>query len=60
MPQAYSSLKNWQFMRDNWLYNRIFASHVNIVEHCCETWNRLMDQSWLIMATGRRKWARRL
>jgi hypothetical protein len=26
----------WQFMRDNWLSNRIFTSHDNIVDHCCE------------------------
>jgi transposase len=24
----------WQFMRDNWLSNRIFAFHDNIVDHC--------------------------
>ena len=26
----------WQFMRDNWLSNRIFTSYDNIVDHCCE------------------------
>ena len=34
----------WQFMRDNWLSNRIFTSHDNIVDLCCEAWNRLIDQ----------------
>lgn len=24
----------WQFMRDNWLSNRVFASHDNIVDLC--------------------------
>jgi transposase len=24
----------WQFMRDNWLSNRVFTSYANIVDHC--------------------------
>jgi transposase len=48
----------WQFMRDNWLSNRVFKSHENIVEHCCEAWNMLVDQPWRIMTIGRRQWAR--
>ncbi|MDR7154328.1 hypothetical protein J2W40_001140 [Sphingobium xenophagum] len=38
--------------------NRIFTSHDNIVDLCCEAWNRLIDQPWRIMTIGRRKWAR--
>jgi transposase len=26
----------WQFMRDNWLSNRVFTSYDDIVDHCCE------------------------
>ena len=48
----------WQFMRDNWLSNRVFTSHENIIDHCCEAWNKLIDQPWRIMTIGRRKWAR--
>src|SRR5438128_8878842 len=32
----------WQFMRDNWLSNRIFKSYDDLVDHCCETWNKLV------------------
>ena len=49
----------WQFMRDNWPSNRIFTFHDNIVGHCCEAWNKLVDQPWRIMTIGRHKWARR-
>ena len=49
----------WQLMRDNWLSNRIFKSYDDIVDHCCEAWNKLIDQPWHIMTIGRRKWARR-
>lgn len=48
----------WQFMRDNWISNRVFTSYDNIVDHCCEAWNKLVDQPWHIMTIGRRKWAR--
>jgi hypothetical protein len=47
----------WQFMRDNWLSNRIFKSYDDILDHCCFAWNRLMDQPWRIMSIGLRQWA---
>ena len=47
----------WQFMRDNWLSNRIFKTYDDIVALCCEAWNRLIYQPWKIMSIGRRKWA---
>jgi transposase len=27
----------WQFIRDNWLSNRIFTSYTDIVDHCCDS-----------------------
>ena len=47
----------WQFMRDNWLSNRIFKSCEDIVALCCQAWNNLIDQPWKIMSLGMRKWA---
>jgi len=26
----------WQFMRDNWLSNRVFKDYEDIANHCCE------------------------
>jgi hypothetical protein len=49
----------WQFMRDNWLSNRIFATYDDIVTHCCEAWTRLADQPWRIQSIGMRDWAHR-
>ena len=49
----------WQFMRDNWLSNRVFNSYDNIVDHCCDAWNKLVEQPWRIMAIGLRDWAHR-
>ncbi len=47
----------WQFLRDNWLANRIFTSYSDSLDHCCAAWNRLTDQPWRIMSLGLRKWA---
>ncbi len=47
----------WQFMRDNWLSNRIFKSYNDILNHCCYAWNTLIDRPWRIMSLGLREWA---
>jgi hypothetical protein len=40
----------WQFIRGNWLSNRIFRSDDDILEHCCFAWNKLVDQPSTIMS----------
>lgn len=47
----------WQYIRDNWLSNRIFTSYKDIVDHCCFSWNKLAGKPWLIMSIGNRSWA---
>ena len=47
----------WQYMRDNWLSNRIFKSYDDILDHCCFNWNKLVERPWLIMSIGTRQWA---
>ena len=47
----------WQFMRDNWLGNRVFKSYADILDHCCHAWNTLIDRPWRIMSIGLRAWA---
>ena len=49
----------WEFMRDNWLSNRVFLSYDDIVDHCCEAWNKLTSQPWRVMSIGQRLWAHR-
>ena len=39
----------WQFLRENWLSSRVFVSYRDIVNHCCDAWNRLIDQPWLVV-----------
>ena len=47
----------WQFMRDNWLSNRIFSSCEDIVNHCCFAWNKLIAETGRINSIGYRDWA---
>lgn len=32
----------------------------DIVDHCCEAWNKLVDQPWQIISMGMRAWAHRI
>ena len=47
----------WQFLRDNYLSNRIFTSYDDILDHCCYAWRKLAAQPWRIMSIGLREWA---
>ena len=49
----------WEFMRDNWLSNRIFLNYDDIVDHCCDAWNKLRNQPWSVMSIGLRDWPHR-
>ena len=47
----------WQFVRDNWLSNRVFGSYEEILDLSSDAWNKLTDQPWIIMSIGLRQWA---
>ena len=56
-PELSPQENAWQFMRENWLSNRIFTNYDNLVDHCCDAWNSLVAQPWRIMSLGLRDWA---
>ena len=56
-PELNPAENIWQFMRDNWLSNRVFKSYEDIVDHCCDAWNKLINQPWRIISIGMRDWA---
>ena len=56
-PELNPTENVWQYMRDNWLSNRVFTSGCHIVDLCCDAWNKLVDQPWTIMSIGLRQWA---
>jgi len=57
-PELNPTENTWQFMRENWLSNRVFKSGDDIVDHCCYAWNKLVAQPWRIMSIGPRLGAR--
>ena len=58
-PELNSMENVWQVLRENWLSNRIFTSYKDVLDHCCDAWNKLTDQPWRIMSIGLRDWAYR-
>jgi transposase len=56
-PELNPTENVWQFMRQNWLSNRVFENYDDILDHCSHAWNRLLDQPWKIMSLGLRDWA---
>ncbi len=47
----------WQFMREDWLSNRVFKNDDDILDHCCHARNNLVSQPARIVSIGNRKWA---
>ena len=48
----------WQFLRQNYLANRIYASNTAIVDVCCEAWNALIASPTTITSIASREWAK--
>jgi transposase len=44
----------WQFMCDTGS-RTASSSLTKLVDHCCEAWNKLVDQPWRIMSIGLRQ-----
>ena len=47
----------WQYMRENWLSNRVFDNYQAIIDAGCDAWNKLIKQPKTIKSIGSRKWA---
>ena len=47
----------WQFTRDTWPSNRVFASYDDIVGHCCDARDKPAHQPWRVMGIGLWDWA---
>ncbi len=47
----------WQYLRQNWLSNRVFDTYEAIIAAACEAWNNLLAQPDTITSIGLREWA---
>lgn len=56
-PELNSVENIWQYLRQNWLSNRVFPTLDAIIEAGCQAWNRLMEQPDIVRSIGWRDWA---
>ncbi len=56
-PELNSAENIWQFLRQNWLSNRVFDTYEAVVDAACEAWNRLLNLPDKITSIGSRQWA---
>ena len=47
----------WQYLRANWLSNRVFENYHEIIEAICDAWQRLIAKPETITSIGMRQWA---
>ncbi len=47
----------WQYLRANWLSNRVFDDYDAIIDAACDAWCKLIAQPETITSIGMRKWA---
>jgi hypothetical protein len=47
----------WQYLRANWLSNRVFETYDTIIEAACDAWLKLVAQPATIKSIGMRDWA---
>lgn len=46
-----------QYLRSNYLSNRVFKDYTAIVDAACDAWNALIDTPQIITSIGIREWA---
>ncbi|KPL50854.1 transposase [Prosthecomicrobium hirschii] len=47
----------WQYLRANWLSNRVFDAYPDIIEAACDAWKSLTATPAVITSIGMRDWA---
>jgi putative transposase len=47
----------WQYIRANWLSNRVFDNFDAIIDAACDAWRKLIAQPETITSIGMRDWA---
>ena len=56
-PELNPAENIWQYMRQNWLSNRVFETYDEVVEGACDAWQKLIAQPETIISIGWREWA---
>ena len=56
-PQLNPQENIWQYLRQNYLSNRVFDTYEAIIDACCDAWNALTTQPHRITSIATREWA---
>jgi hypothetical protein len=56
-PQLNPQENVWQYLRQNYLANRVFETYEAIVDACCDAWNKLTAEPERITSIATRDWA---
>lgn len=56
-PELNPAENIWQYLRQNFLSNRIYETYNAIVDACCEAWNALIATPTVIRSIATRAWA---
>jgi transposase len=56
-PQLNPQENVWQYLRQNYLANRVFDTYDAIVDACCDAWNSLTNEPDRITSIATRDWA---
>lgn len=46
----------WQYLRANWISNRVFDTYEHIIDACCQAWRSLNALPETITSIGMRDW----
>ena len=47
----------WEYLKNNYLSNRVYKDLDHLMEACCKAWNGLCSESGRINSIGMRRWA---
>lgn len=56
-PELNAAENIWQYLRQNYLSNRVFANYEGIVDAASDAWNKLLAEGGRIASIATRSWA---
>jgi len=56
-PEFNAAENIWQYLRQTYLSNRVFATYTDIVDAACSAWNKLLAEPGRIRSIATRTWA---
>jgi transposase len=55
-PELNPAENIWQYMRQTYLANRVFATYTDILDACQDAWRKLLAETGRITSIAEREW----